>query len=104
MDVGGIIDAGIGHCGAHARRHLIDLRQPAEMLGRKRRGVGAADGERRAFGLSPSARSNTVQCGAMPPSVPPDITRQILRRLLRRKMTLEQQAQRQRSRSRARSR
>ena len=25
---------------------------------------------------SPSARSNTVQCGAMPPSVPPDITRQ----------------------------
>ena len=29
------------------------------------------------FRSSPSARSNTVQCGAMPPSVPPDITRQI---------------------------
>ena len=54
---------------------------PPQLLEWQRLRMRAADGERRrrtafAFAL-PSPRSNTIQCGAMPPSVPPDMTRQI---------------------------
>ncbi len=37
--------AGVGHGRAHPGGDLIDLRQPAEMLERQRRRVGAADRE-----------------------------------------------------------
>ena len=49
MHVGRVRNARIAHRGAHAIGHLVDLRQAAEMLGRQRRRVGAADGERRSL-------------------------------------------------------
>ena len=96
MHVGRVRNARIAHRGAHAIGHLVDLRQAAEMLGRQCRRVGAADGERRRSPASPAARSNTIQCGAMPPSVPPDITKQIAGRVGLGEVALEQQFQRQR--------
>ena len=87
----------IRHRGAHAVGDLIDLRQAAEMLGRQRRRVGAADRERGALPPSPRrARSNTIQCGAMPPSVPPDITKQIVARAFGRDAARSSQRQRER--------
>ena len=48
MHVGGIVDAGVGQRRAHRGRDHVDLRHPAEMLGRQRRRVRPSDRQRRA--------------------------------------------------------